>query len=62
MTRIDGSVSGDWYDETLNSVLIEALKEQLDTSKVRLVEVDAHINDPAFAEAAVQMLVELMEN
>jgi uncharacterized protein (UPF0261 family) len=62
MTRIDGTVSGDWHDETLNSALIESLKAQLDASKVRFVEVDAHINDPEFAEAAVQLLVELMKN
>lgn len=62
MTRIDGAVSGDWHDEMLNSALIESLKAHLDASKVKLVEVDAHINDPEFAEAAVQLLVELMKN
>ena len=50
MTRIDGTVSGDWHDEMLNSALIESLKTHLDVSKVRLVEVDAHINDPEFAD------------
>jgi uncharacterized protein (UPF0261 family) len=62
MTRIDGTVSGDWHDEMLNSALVESLNAHLDASKVRFVEVDAHINDPEFAEAAVQLLVELMKN
>ena len=62
MTRIDGRISGDWHDDKVNSALIESLKTHLDASKVRLVEVDAHINDPEFAEAAVQLLVDLMKN
>ncbi len=62
MTRIDGRVSGNWHDETVDSALIESLRAHLDASKVRFVEVDAHINDPEFADAAVQLLVELMKN
>ena len=61
MTTIDGSASGDWHDETVNSALIESIKDHLDTSKVKLVEVDAHINDPEFAETAVDLLTGMMK-
>ncbi len=62
MTTIEGSTSGDWHDETVNSALIESIKEHLGTSKVRLVEVEAHINDPEFAETAVELLTSMMRN
>ena len=61
-TTIDGTVAGEWHDEAANGALIESLKHHLDASKVRCVEVDAHLSDPEFAEAAVRLLVELMEN
>lgn len=60
-TTIDGTVAGEWHDEAANGALIESLKHHLDASKVRCVEVDAHLSDPEFAEAAVRLLVELME-
>ena len=56
MTTIDGKVSGNWHDETANSALTESIKAHLDASKVKLSEVDAHLNDPEFAEAAVELL------
>jgi uncharacterized protein (UPF0261 family) len=61
MTTIDGTVSGEWHDEAANAALMESIKHHLDASKVRCVEVDAHLTDPAFAQAAVQLLVELMK-
>ncbi|MBE3145188.1 MAG: Tm-1-like ATP-binding domain-containing protein [Planctomycetes bacterium] len=62
MTTIDGSTSGEWYDETCIAALIDAIKEHLDSSKVKLVGVDAHINDPEFAKIAVELLSEMLEN
>ncbi len=62
MTTIEGSVSGEWHDEAANSALIDAIKEHLDSSKVKLMEVDAHINDPEFAEIAVEQLSQMMRN
>ena len=62
MTTIDGSASGDWHDEMANSALIESIKDHLDTSKVKLVEVDAHINDREFAETAVELLSGMIKN
>ena len=61
MTRIDGTVAGDWHDEAANSALIEAIKKNLDTRKVQLVEVAAHINDPEFADRAVDLLVSMIK-
>jgi uncharacterized protein (UPF0261 family) len=61
MTRIDGSSSGPWHDEAVNSALIESIKRHLDFSKVKFVEMDAHINDPEFAETAVRLLCEMMK-
>jgi uncharacterized protein (UPF0261 family) len=61
MTRIDGTVAGEWHDQAANSALIESIKKHLDTRKVQFVEVAAHINDPDFAEKAVDLLVSMMK-
>lgn len=60
MTTIDGLDSVAWHDEEADSVLVDSIKKYLDTSMVKLVEVDAHINDPEFAETAVDLLVGMM--
>ena len=36
--------------------LIDSIKAHLDPTRVILMEMDAHINDPPFADAAVQLL------
>jgi len=61
MTAIDGTISGDWHDETADAALIASIRAHLDTSRIKLVEMDAHINDPEFAEAAVALLDEMMK-
>ena len=60
MVAIDGRVRGEWHDEAANRALIDAIKAHLDSSKVFLMEMDAHINDPAFADSAAQLLVRMM--
>jgi len=50
----------DWYDPEANLALINALKRNL-KPEVKLVEVDAHINDKLFAETAAKLLHELMQ-
>jgi len=60
MVTIDGRVRGEWHDEAANRALIDAIKAHLDSPRVLLMEMDAHINDPAFADAAVQLLVRMM--
>ena len=60
MTRMDGTVAGEWHDQTANNALIESIKNHLDTRKVQFVEVAAHINDPDFAQKAVDLLISMM--
>ena len=50
----------DWYDPEANLALIEALKRDL-KPEIKLVEVDAHINDRLFAETAAMLLDESMQ-
>jgi uncharacterized protein (UPF0261 family) len=49
-----------WYDPEANLALIEALKRDL-KPEIKLVEVDAHINDRLFAETAAMLLDESMQ-
>lgn len=48
------------YDEAANQAYVDVLEERLG-SDVRLVKVDAHINDQAFAAATVELFLELYE-
>ena len=57
---LDGTLTGEWYDPEADLALINSLKQHLDLSKVLLREVDFHINDPQFAEIAVELLTGLM--
>lgn len=50
----------DWYDPEANLALIHTLKREL-KPEIKLVEVDAHINDKLFAETAAKLLHELMQ-
>jgi len=59
-TRIDGTIAGEWHDPDANKALIESIKKHLDTRKVQCVDVSAHINDSAFAEKAVDLLVSML--
>ena len=48
------------YDPEADSAFVEVLRQNLKPS-VRLIEVDAHINDELFAKQAVGLLCELMQ-
>jgi len=48
------------HDGTGNRILLTALREHLKKG-IQLTEIDAHINDPAFADACVNQLVSYME-
>jgi uncharacterized protein (UPF0261 family) len=48
-----------FYDPAADRAFIDALYQALD-GRVQVVELDAHINDPAFADAAVDHLVRLL--
>lgn len=48
------------YDPEADAAFVEVLRQNLKSS-IRIVEVDAHINDELFAEQAVDLLCELMQ-
>jgi uncharacterized protein (UPF0261 family) len=48
------------YDPEADQAFVEVLREDLKPS-VRIIEVDAHINDELFARQAVRLLCELMQ-
>jgi uncharacterized protein (UPF0261 family) len=58
VSAIDREGGPFWWPEA-NAALFAAIREQL-PSRVRLIELDRHINDPEFAAAAVDALLEMM--
>jgi uncharacterized protein (UPF0261 family) len=56
---IYGAKGGPLYDEVGNSIFLKTLRKHL-SARVRLEEVDAHINDALFADRCVKQLVEFM--
>ncbi len=50
-----------FYGPEEDAALFEAVRENIDPGRAVLKELDAHINDDAFAKAAVEELIELME-
>jgi uncharacterized protein (UPF0261 family) len=50
-----------FHDAEADAALFNALREGLDTSKVEVHEVDADVNDPAFATAMADRLHELVQ-
>lgn len=51
-----------FYGPEEDKILFDTLRENIDRSKVELIEMDAHINDKEFALTAAKRLLELMEN
>jgi uncharacterized protein (UPF0261 family) len=45
-----------------DAALFEALRKHIDRSKVELVELDLHINNPAFADAMTDRLLAMLKN
>lgn len=56
----NGRLGGPLYDPEADSALVKALEDHL-VPKVRLIKVDANINDPDFAQIAVQVFRELLQ-
>ena len=52
---------GSLYDPETNSYLIEILKNKLDKD-IQLEEIDMHINDPAFAQIAADLMDRMVKN
>ncbi len=53
---------GFFYDPIADEGFIESLKKNLTNTDVRVIELDAHINDLHFGEVCTNLLVELMGN
>jgi uncharacterized protein (UPF0261 family) len=49
-----------FYDPVADQELFDALRTNLDRSKVELIELDLHINDAAFADAMANRLLEML--
>ena len=56
-----GKEGGELYDPEADMLFIKTLSKHV-KSNVQVVEVDANINDPIFAEKAVSILIDLMKN
>ncbi|MEM3072729.1 MAG: Tm-1-like ATP-binding domain-containing protein [Candidatus Bathyarchaeia archaeon] len=52
-----------WFDPASNEAFISALQKRLDkhNPNLKLIKVDAHINDPVFASTIAQEIIELIE-
>ena len=48
---------GPFYDPDADKAFLDTLKENL-SDNVELILVDAHVNDPAFAEKAAELLMQ----
>ena len=57
-SSVYGSKGGPLYDPVGSALLLKALKQNLDP-KIQLKEIDAHINDPAFADICVGRFLNL---
>jgi len=55
-----GKKIGEWYNPYANKAFIESLIVNINSSKVKVVEVDAHINDDVFAERLINVFKGLM--
>ncbi|HRF48101.1 MAG TPA: Tm-1-like ATP-binding domain-containing protein [Anaerolineales bacterium] len=54
------AVGQPFYSAEADAALFDALRVHVDRSKVELVELDLHINDPAFAAAMAERLLALL--
>ncbi|WP_182199983.1 Tm-1-like ATP-binding domain-containing protein [Paraliobacillus salinarum] len=51
----------DFYGPEEDQVLFDTLRENINPNNVQLLELDMNINDPQFAEAAAEKLIQLIE-
>jgi uncharacterized protein (UPF0261 family) len=49
-----------FHDPIADAALFAAIRANLDRTKVELVELDLNINDPAFADAMADRLLEML--
>lgn len=61
--RLDGGPAPrSWFWPEADQAFFRTLKKELDLSRIGYEEVDHHINDPAFAERAVEALDQMIKN
>jgi len=58
-TSIPNHPDGVFYDPQLDQAFLQSLKTQL-RPEIEIVEIDAHINDPEFAEAVANLFLQVM--
>ena len=51
-----------FYGPEEDRALFETLKSNVEITRIPIIEMDCHINDPAFGEAAAVLLMAMMEN
>lgn len=51
----------DFYGTEEDQMLFDTLHQHIDSSRVNVVEYDTDVNDPTFAEAAAERLIQLIE-
>lgn len=51
-----------FYGLDEDKMLFDTLREEIDQSRVEMIEIDTHINDEEFALSAAKKLIELLEN
>lgn len=52
---------GDLYDPEADRAFVESLKKHI-KPRIQIIEIDCHMNDPVFAETAVDIIDEMMKN
>ena len=51
-----------FYGPEEDRALFETLKSNVEITRIPIIEMDCHINDPAFGEAAAVLLMAMMGN
>jgi uncharacterized protein (UPF0261 family) len=52
---------GDLYDKAADEAFVKSLKKHIEP-RIRIIEVDCHMNDPIFAETAVATINDMMKH
>jgi uncharacterized protein (UPF0261 family) len=61
VSMFDGQ-GGPLHQPEVNLALFRTLRARIDDRSVELLEVDAHVNDPAFAKVCAERLIELLDS
>jgi uncharacterized protein (UPF0261 family) len=56
-----GSPGGPFYDPEGNEIFLKTLYTRLNTKSVSVQEIDAHINDEAFSNACIDVLLDMLK-